>query len=1164
VTADVVRVARPEALPPADAKLVVVEASAGTGKTYFLEHRVVDLVLAGVELEQILLVTFTEKAVAELRLRIRDLLDRTARATESSDAASAWEIDEAARRRLRAAVTAFDHAPIHTIHGFCHRVLVEDAFAAQRMFEQTQVADEVAFDAAFGVLLRERFARVSPDRELLAAFLETGRTVDRLRDVLLHCARAGRDARVRRRLEPEAVRAVVEGLQARFGTQERRNVVEAALGERRWVPDWLADIGRALDRCAERGTTGDPLRDAARWVAMIDSIREQIDYLLKRIGRLPPEAAAVLRAASATISLDEAVAAQLLPPLVARIADDKDERGLFDYDDMLQLVWRALLGPRREALAARLRERTPHVMIDEFQDTDPVQWNIFRTVWMHPHAGLTIVGDPKQAIYSFRGADVQTYIAAREEMLRAGATRVFLTVNRRSTPQLVEAVNQILVGNPIGPLLDKAIRYDERSVVTSAGDILCDDLRPPVTLFQLHSPGRVPIDQVRLTLQTAIGDAIERLRGHAPAWTARGTAQEFALSQVMVLTRTNRDSTEIAAALRARGLPCALVEPERLFETREATELAAVLAAVAAPRDRAARLRALRTRFFDVPWHELQRVVDAPDHHPLMARIFDWAQLASRRAYESLFRKLVDDSRYSERALVLGGGERALTNTWHLIELLLAEVSRSRCDLHELVNQLRRWMSDRSITGDDRDVQRVETDGDAIRVLTMHKAKGLEAAYVFVYGGTSGGPKSGVQRLVGHHHTAGRAVTLVLGTPDDDTQRLLDDELVAENQRLAYVALTRARVQLYLPLYATEGALQKNAAFHPIQRCIAPFANPRTTAKHLFTTVSIEVGLPERPPAPPDALAAFVAPPAPEVAALAELPVAQRGLTMVSYTRLAHDIDIAAVPAAPAADGVEIDPAEFDVDDAQPASNALAVASLEADAQIVVGPGELPPGASSGLLLHDVLEIADLATAKAAGSAEAWALLPDIHTAFTDAACARGVGPRFLPHAARLAHQMLTAPLALIDGSELPAMADATAVAREVEFSFPIPTVRADRPSPGLVRGYIDALIAYDDQLWVLDYKSDALAGSDLAAAALHRVREHYEIQARLYAIAADRLRGKRELAGMLFAFLRYGIVVPIRIADPITSGRERLAAWQDWLARIAERSDVAPRVEVA
>src|SRR5207237_8641815 len=145
---------RPDVPPPASEKLVVVEASAGTGKTFFLEHRVVDLIVDGVaELPQILLVTFTDKAVAELRLRVRDLLDRVARQTRDDDAPSCWDIDDAARARLRAAIHSFDRVPIYTIHGFCQRVLVEDAFAARRMFEQTQVTDEVAFDLAFDALL---------------------------------------------------------------------------------------------------------------------------------------------------------------------------------------------------------------------------------------------------------------------------------------------------------------------------------------------------------------------------------------------------------------------------------------------------------------------------------------------------------------------------------------------------------------------------------------------------------------------------------------------------------------------------------------------------------------------------------------------------------------------------------------------------------------------------------------------------------------------------------------------------------------------------------------------------------------------------------------------------------------------------------------------------
>jgi exodeoxyribonuclease V beta subunit len=349
-----------------------------------------------------------------------------------------------------------------------------------------------------------------------------------------------------------------------------------------------------------------------------------------------------------------------------------------------------------------------------------VQWDIFRTVWMHGDAkGLTIVGDPKQAIYGFRGADVTTYVAARDELLRNGATEVHLDINRRSTTPLVDAINAILQGPPLGPLMDKTITYDHP--VKASGDVTCESARPPLTVFQLDGANR---DPNREALARAIATEIERLRDAPLAWQSRGKAPPFTLGHCMVLTRTGKESVQIAGALRARGLACALVESDKLFETREAAELAALLESIAAPRDRSARMRALRTRFFDVAWTDLMRVVDAPDHHPLIARLFDWAALAVRRDYEQLFRRIVEDSHFAERALVLGGGERALVNTWHLIELLLEEVARSRCDLHELTLRLRRWMNEHEEVADDRDVQRAETDADAIRILTIHKAKG--------------------------------------------------------------------------------------------------------------------------------------------------------------------------------------------------------------------------------------------------------------------------------------------------------------------------------------------------------------------------------------------------------------------------------------------------------
>jgi exodeoxyribonuclease V beta subunit len=855
----------------------------------------------------------------------------------------------------------------------------------------------------------------------------------------------------------------------------------------RRIPGWLGRIDTVLQR-------------GPHPVAALDEIRDDARKILDRVGRSPAQGklADALREAMAMPSLDEAICAELLPHIVERIRSDKAERGQFDYDDMLRLVHETLRGPRGNELAARIRARTPWVMIDELQDTDPTQWAIFRAIWLHPDArGMTIVGDPKQSIYGFRGADVTTYQHARDELVRLGADVVALDVNRRSTEPLVAAVNAILC-NPFAPLLDKAITY-ERPVIAS-GDVASRDARPPVTVLRLESGDR---DASLAALARAIGAEIEALRARPPVWQRRGTPQPFVLGDVLVLTRTNRDSVAIASALRARGLPCALVENDRLFETREAGELATVLAAIAAPRDRSVRMRALRTRFFDVPWTDLMRVVDAPDHHPLLARLFDWAALAQQRTYETLFRRLVEDSRFAERALVLGNGERAIVNTWHLIELLLEEVARSRCSLHELVSQLRRWIADRDAITGDRDIQRTETDGDAVRVLTIHKAKGLEAPYVFVFGAIGAPPSTKVHAV---RDAADRA--LVVDPHDASLKTRLQDALDAENQRLAYVALTRAQVRLYLPLYGD--LVDNKSAYYPIERCLKPLVEQRDLR---FEIADLTVGQADAPP-PPDALVDLDVPAPPVAPELAPLAPGRAGLAVVSYTRLAHGLET-----SNGSGELVIDPGEFAVE--EPSDDIAA--------------GELPPGLDAGMYLHALLEEADLDGVRRAGSAEAWRTDPAVVRLLSDRGRECGIDPSCAADAARIVHAALTEPLALATGEHMPPLATAAAFAREVEFTYPIPGGR------GLVRGYIDALVAWDDELWVVDYKSDRLDGRNAA----DHVAEHYAIQARLYALAADRLRGARRLGGVLFAFVRRGIAVPIRTTD------ETIAGWSRWLAAL-------------
>jgi ATP-dependent exoDNAse (exonuclease V) beta subunit len=328
----------------------------------------------------------------------------------------------------------------------------------------------------------------------------------------------------------------------------------------------------------------------------------------------------------------------------------------------------------------------------------------------------------------------------------------------------------------------------------------------------------------------------------------------------------------------------------------------------------------------------------------------------------------------------------------------------------------------------------------------------------------------------------------------------------AELQRLAYVALTRAQLRMYLPRYS-EGAYKPRVLYASIQRCMVAAA---TREPALFATVDVPLTAPATAPATPGLLAQLDIPTPPARRELATLPTARTQRPMWSYTRLARSTDT--------------------LDEPQD----------EIREPIVLAPDELPPGARSGIFVHDLLERADLATLRATRDPDAWQHRPPVKAWLVERARACGVDPRYVGHAGALVHRTLACPLALVDGSTRPPLCDAAALARELEFAYPIP----GDVQRGFLRGFIDALVAWDDELWVVDYKSDLLGG-DPAAAARARANDRggYGLQARIYALAAHRLAGSRKLAGVLFAFVRHGIVAAVETPD------HAIAAWTDELA---------------
>lgn len=1137
----------------------VIEASAGTGKTFTLEHLVVDILLTTpARLEEVLVVTFTEKATAELRRRLRaklvELLAHRGEAPGVADGA-VWLLDGEARRKLEAALASLDAATLSTIHGFCQRVLAEQAFASGRLFGERQVDSREAFSTAFRDELRGRLAREPQLRELLRLWLGAGKDVEALEGLLHRCSIE------RGELQPhfEAERLVArvgecpltDGLVAGVAAELKREKVHPAT-----VASLVKKLGRVQAWCAERAGRA----DGAALLAELQALRDEAssDPVLDVVEKLPPAAGPLCARAHAWMralhreapSLAAAVVQAMLPGVRTRLAERKRTLGLVDFDDMLLVVRDALAGPGGEALAAALRARYRFALVDEFQDTDEVQWDVFRRAFFEGgESVLYLIGDPKQSIYGFRGADVQTYLAAREQVRASGGAVVALDTNFRSTRGVVDAVNAVLDQGAPSPFFDGAIDY-RHPVKCGKGDFRAvgpdGEDATPVHLWHVAGEGKqVSADGVRRALGRRLADEVKALLSPAapPLRLVKGDKppERLRARDIFVLTRTEREGRELAEWLRGEGLPVAFFKQDGLFQSDEARDLRDVLAAVADPDDASARLAAWMGPFFALSLEELERARELPGTHPLVTQLHAWKALADARDYERLFTRLLEDSGVVRRELFLGASERRLTNTLHLMEVLLEEVNRSRASLPEVVALLKACIEERrQPPGESGNVQRLESEADAVQFMTLHKSKGLEAPVVFLLGGLSRGRSDEVHVL----HKGGKRVAWV-GPVDGEEALLVERESDEEAQRLLYVGLTRAAARLYLPLVSEltaeeAGELAKRGLRVPTGKASVEgpcrVLNPRlealarggtAEAARLFARELVWA----REEAPPQAEEARLAAWEPPEELLAEPPpdfraeVLRRshgGFLVTSYSRMG---------------GVKSLSRE---DDAREDRQA------DRDAEWPELPeGALPPGVATGLFLHEVLERADVSALKE--GYEAWGAREEVQALFLEAAGRHGLGEEHLPEARRVAWAALRTPVPLPGGRLLPGVAGAARLLREVEFLFPIPEAghpllgggtpgavgaaggREGRFSieRGCVRGFIDLVLEHEGRVYFADWKSDLLPRYDAASVTEH-VRLHYALQEQLYTLAVVRLLGLKDAAayearfgGSLYLFLR-------------------------------------------
>jgi exodeoxyribonuclease V beta subunit len=1062
---------------------VLVEASAGTGKTHAITLLLLRLVLERELMpSEILVMTFTEAATAELRVRIRRRLQQalellTSAASPGSGAPAAADpdvtriiahhADAQSLGRLKRAVAELDEAPITTIHGFCHRVLHDHALRA---------------GAPYGAELAKDLEEL--DEDVIYDFWH--RYVADLPELFP--------------LLPEAPLARLRAL-----LREVRRHPHARL-----VPDPL-----------------DPLMELDR-----DFLRFARDELERR----------------------------------------KERQKVFGFDDLLGRVAGALAGPGGEAVVASVRERFRAALVDEFQDTDPVQWGIVERLFANGSLPLFLIGDPKQAIYGFRGADVFTYLAAAGR-----ARRATMGVNWRSDPGLVTAVNRLFC--PEHTFVFPEIRHpsieprpgalDSFSAPAASGRAALEILqlereRPDVALPKANAEHQAPrVVAAEIARLLASGAEIEGRRVRA--------------EDIAVLTRSNRQCFAVQDALREAGINSVVINDKSVWGSEEALDLERVLDGVLDPGSSAARKRALATVLVGEQGDAIDRLEDEPERLERWLECFQrWQGLWSERGFLRMFRQLLRDVKAAERLLSRQGGERRLTNVLHLSELLERAAGERRLGPAALLDWLREQRRDDSNRGEHTEI-RLESDSDAVRVLTIHKSKGLEFPVVYcpyLWATTPVSNNVNVPKLFHEHGVA------LLDVDTDKRRRaehieIAKREAVAEEIRVAYVALTRAKHRCTLlwtivsrcgtgafgfilhpdPAYLHGGEIKitrlEKVTDAEVTRALVSLAE-QSGGAIAFRRVSAREFVPPLPrtTSDPAALAAR------EVAR----PLAgfERTESFSGLTRDAHG--------TPGDEARAPEEAVRDHDDTRADDAAFVELASEAAAPeprlVPIVLADFPRGPRAGNFFHEIFEEIDFATAgpedvlevasqkfESFGYAREFApeqrdrLLGEAVSAVLDALDAElsplGFRLADVPRERRFSELEFRVPVARARAEKELSVAGLAAIFRE-HPSHALPRQYAERVAKlrfpalrGFLKGYIDLVFRHDGRWYVVDYKTNHLgdfaADYDVPRMAAEMADSHYYLQYHLYTLAVDRFLRRvepdydyeRHFGGVLYLFIK-------------------------------------------
>lgn len=790
----------------------LIEASAGTGKTYTIQYIVLDLLLQGLTLQEILVVTFTEAATKELVGRLQQFLTQVNAVLAGevdADKGLRQVLDRAIQERdeptvtrlLQNAMLEIDEAPIFTIHGFSHRALQENAFAANANYDAELCSDTRP-------ILEELVADFL--RKLNLELPSTPPTPLKQEDLLNRAAKLTPLLRVKEP-SPHDLASLGQSLaDAASGISVFSNTQDAILKELMSFHGKLKKTSykdtffENLPQCLNR-LFADPNSLSAKELEALShtKLKNSLSKDFKGIEFASGLYTAIERFAETRNGFHSDLLHYFDTWMIQAFCRAKEERGIMTYNDMILDLDRAL--QKSDVLKNQLQTRYRAALVDEFQDTDDRQYRIFQTLFgkgIETGHFFAMIGDPKQSIYSFRGADIAAYLKAREE----SHYRYTLPMNFRSEAKLVEGTNAFFKGTDLG----RAIGGDARDSIAFDSVKAADIVKRRLVFAEAAYAERFyeralpyPMDDKPNTAQQSatgiMAEDIARLLEYSakglvffesPKAEGSGTLrQPIHPGDIAVLVDSHREAEDVQAALQQAGILAVRGKAGNIRHTTEAQEYLTFLLACLKPQELLIN-RLLVSPLFQKNEAALNRMTDADRRE-----IYEQFTLLGSRWREGtsvgvLWAEFTEATHLRERLLAEIGGERALTNYLHIGEFAQELERLESLSPERLTDRLLELIRDDSKDGaGEEHLVRLESDGRAVKITTMHGSKGLEYPIVFL--------PSLWQKCV---RSAAKKDELLRLDPEDsdalDCFEKSPDEVVArlsaEALRLGYVALTRA------------------------------------------------------------------------------------------------------------------------------------------------------------------------------------------------------------------------------------------------------------------------------------------------------------------------------------------------------------------------------------